>query len=71
VEVNCWQELLYRLRGTKYQLGLMAPLSPVLHIDLEAGLTNAEVIAAENRFGFKFPPDLREFLQTALPKAVL
>jgi hypothetical protein len=26
------------------------------------------VIAVEGRFGFRFPPDLREFLQTALPR---
>jgi hypothetical protein len=32
------------------------------------GLTDAEVAAAESRFGFRFPPDLRAFLQTALPR---
>ena len=31
------------------------------------GLTDAEVASAEATFAFHFPPDLREFLQTALP----
>jgi hypothetical protein len=30
-------------------------------------LTDVEVANAEDRFGFRFPPDLRDFLQTALP----
>lgn len=37
-------------------------------ITFEAGLTDPEVAAAESRFGFRFPPDLREFLQTGLPR---
>lgn len=37
-------------------------------IAFDAGLSDAEVIAAETRFGFRFPPDLRAFLQTALPR---
>jgi hypothetical protein len=37
-------------------------------IDFAAGLTDAEVVRAESRFGFRFPPDLRAFLQTALPQ---
>jgi hypothetical protein len=32
------------------------------------GLTDAEVNSVEERFGFSFPPDLRAFLQIALPK---
>lgn len=36
-------------------------------VAFEAGLTDAEVAAVELRFGFQFPPDLRAFLQTALP----
>ena len=31
------------------------------------GLTNAEVSKVESTFGFRFPPDLRELLQSALP----
>lgn len=37
-------------------------------IDFEPGLSDAEVAAVESRFGFRFPPDLRAFLQTALPR---
>src|SRR5947199_21632 len=36
-------------------------------IHFEAGLTDAEIATTENHFGFRFPPDLRAFLQTALP----
>jgi len=31
------------------------------------GLTSAEFTRAEERFGFQFPPDLREFLAAGLP----
>lgn len=37
-------------------------------IAFNSGLTDAEVVAAEERFEFRFPPDLRGFLQTALPR---
>lgn len=33
----------------------------------DTGLSDSEVEASERRFGFRFPPDLRAFLQTALP----
>ncbi len=33
----------------------------------DAGLTDLEIEQNETEFGFKFPPDLRAFLQTALP----
>src|SRR5947209_1422693 len=36
-------------------------------ITFDAGLTDAEVEVAEARFGIRFPPDLRAFLQTGLP----
>jgi hypothetical protein len=36
-------------------------------VEFEAGLTDAEIAAAEARFGFRFPPDLRAFLQAGLP----
>lgn len=42
--------------------------APVFRIEFEAGLSDAEVIRAESTFGFRFPPDLRAFLQTALPQ---
>lgn len=37
-------------------------------IEFEVGLTESEVAATEACFGFRFPPDLRAFLQTALPR---
>src|SRR5512140_416857 len=38
-------------------------------VEFGPGLTDAEVERAEQRFEFRFPPDLRAFLQTALPRA--
>ena len=63
-----WQELVDQLRGTEYQFGLITPGAQVHRVEFDPGLTDAEVAAAESRFGFRFPPDLREFLQTALPR---
>ncbi len=36
-------------------------------IIFEDGLFDSEVMAVESRFAFRFPPDLRAFLQSALP----
>ncbi len=36
-------------------------------IEFDIGLTNAEIATTEDRFALRFPPDLRAFLQTALP----
>jgi hypothetical protein len=63
-----WHDLVDQLRGTPYQFGLITPGSPVRRVEFDPGLTDAEVAAVEGRFGFRFPPDLREFLQTALPR---
>src|SRR5262245_59732233 len=37
-------------------------------IEFGVGFADAEIAATEVRFGFTFPPDLRAFLQTAMPK---
>lgn len=37
-------------------------------VEFEAGLTDTEVEAAEAQYGFRFPPDLRAFLQVGLPR---
>ncbi len=37
-------------------------------IAFDAGLGDPEIAATETRFGFRFPPDLRSFLQAALPR---
>ncbi len=63
-----WQELVDQLRGAEYRFGLIMPDSPVYRIEFATGLTDAEAAAAEVRFGFRFPPDLRALLQTALPR---
>jgi hypothetical protein len=65
-----WQGLVDRLRGTSYQSGLITPSSPVHRVEFDPGLTDAEVANVEGRFDFRFPPDLRSFLQTALPRGV-
>lgn len=36
-------------------------------VAFDIGLTDAEVGVAEKRYGFRFPPDLRAFLQAGLP----
>ncbi len=64
-----WQELVDNLRDTEYRFGLSASgYSQVHRVEFDAGLTDAEAIEAEGRFSFQFPPDLREFHQTALPR---
>jgi hypothetical protein len=65
-----WQGLVDRLRGTSYQSGLITPGSPIHRFEFVPGLTDAEVANVEGRFAFRFPPDLRSFLQTALPHGV-
>ncbi len=54
MEADGWQGLVDRLRERD--------------IAFAEGLTDAEIAAVEGRFGFRFPPDLRAFLQTALPR---
>ena len=63
--------LIDELRGAEYQFGLLEPGTPVHHVEFAAGLTDGEVEAAQSTFGFRFPPDLRAFLQTALPRGPL
>ena len=66
-----WHEVVEQLRGCTYQFGLITPDTPVHRVDFDAGLTDAEIPAIEHRYGFRFPPDLRAFLQTALPRGPL
>jgi hypothetical protein len=63
-----WERLVEQLRGAEYQFGLITEASPVHRIEFAPRLTDAEIDRVENCFGFRFPPDLREFLQTALPR---
>ena len=50
-----WSELIELLEGAKRGL------------HFAEGLSDAEVRRAEENYGFQFPPDLKAFLQTALP----
>jgi hypothetical protein len=38
------------------------------NMPFDEGLTDAEVLHAERKYDLHFPPDLREFLQTVLPR---
>lgn len=51
------------LEQTKHIIRLLT--NKGVHFD--SGLTNYEVLQVETKFNFKFPPDLKLFLQTALP----
>jgi hypothetical protein len=53
VSNSVWVNLVERLRAAG--------------IPFEAGLTEAELQSTEGKFGFRFPPDLRAFLQAGLP----
>jgi hypothetical protein len=53
VMANVWDDMVLRIKSRG--------------IAFDAGLTDSEVVAVESRFEFRFPPDLRAFLQTALP----
>lgn len=46
---------------------VIAELKQDRDIPFDEGLSDAEVSGAEYRFGFRFPPDLRAFLQVGLP----
>ncbi len=65
---GAWQELIDELRDNPYQSGVINAQTPVHKIEFDAGLTDEEVLKCELRFDFRFPPDLRQFLQTALPR---
>lgn len=62
-----WRTLISCLDGIEYQLGLTTSSSPTHRISFAPGLSDKEVATAEKRFGFRFPPDLGGFLQTAMP----
>jgi hypothetical protein len=52
--------------GNAHWLNVIALLKGV-GVEFDSGLTDREVEVAETKFKFSFPPDLRAFLQTALP----
>jgi hypothetical protein len=63
-----WQDLTRALNGVEYRFGVITADSPVYRVEFGPGLSDAEVREVQDRFGFRFPPDLRSFLQTALPR---
>lgn len=65
---SVWQLFVDLLRGAETRFGVITAHSPVHRIEFAAGLTDMEVAAVEKCFSFRFPPDLRAFLQTALPR---
>jgi hypothetical protein len=64
---SVWQVLIDELTGAPYELGVVNENTPSHKVKFDAGLTDEEVAQCERKFAFRFPPDLREFLQTALP----
>jgi hypothetical protein len=54
VDETMWQSFVIELRESG--------------VEFDAGLTDFEVSNVEARFGFRFPPDLRAFLQIGLPR---
>jgi hypothetical protein len=63
-----WSKLVGELTGAEYHRGIVTQETRPLRVSFEAGLTDAEVAQIERHYVFRFPPDLRGFLQTALPK---
>jgi hypothetical protein len=45
----------------------LAALLQVGHLPFDAGLTDEEVERVERKYAFRFPPDLRAFLQIVMP----
>ena len=65
---EAWSRVVRRLRGIKQGFVAIPAQASTCHVEFEAGLTDEEVVRAEGTFGFRFPPDLRAFLQSALPR---
>jgi hypothetical protein len=63
-----WTKLVAELTGAEYYHGIVTPETKPFVVTFESGLTDREVAQIERKYGFRFPPDLRRFLQTALPK---
>lgn len=63
-----WNRLVGELRNTEYYRGVVTAETQPFRVAFDEGLTDSEVARVEARHGFRFPPDLRAFLQTALPR---
>jgi hypothetical protein len=62
-----WQEIIAQMTGLEYQTVFFEHESPVFEVKFDEGLTDEEIKLTEIRYGFRFPPDLKSFLQAALP----
>src|SRR5437868_3958640 len=56
-----------RIRVSKSRWSDLIELLDKANVGFEDGLTDLEIARTEETYGFRFPHDLREFLQTALP----
>lgn len=56
----------HRFKQDPWEL-VIAELKQDHGVQFDHGLSDTEVCGTENRFGFRFPPDLRAFLQRGLP----
>ena len=65
---EAWSRVARRLRGVGPRFVAIPAQASTYHVEFEAGLSDQEVARAEVTFGFRFPPDLRGLLQTALPR---
>jgi len=65
---EAWSRVARRLRGTKQGFVAIRAHASTYRVEFEAGLSDQEVDRTEGTFGFRFPPDLRALLQTALPR---
>jgi len=63
-----WSKVVGELSSAEYYRGLVTPETTPFRISFDPGLTDAEVEQIEQSYRFRFPPDLRGFLQTAVPK---
>jgi len=66
-DADNWYEVIERLRGAEYRVGLVTASSPTYRVEFAPGLTDAEFKNVQRSFGFRFPPDLRALLREALP----
>ncbi|MEO0479353.1 MAG: SMI1/KNR4 family protein [Planctomycetota bacterium] len=62
-----WPALVAELSGAEYHRGILTAETKPFRVEFDPGLSDAEVEHVERVHGFRFPPDLRAFLQTAMP----
>ena len=66
---GAWQQLVSNLRGAEYHHGQDAAGYRMVHqVEFAAGLTDAEVVAVEQRFGFLFPPTCENSFKPPCPQ---